>query len=839
VHTHSRIHNNTHVQLLHKVCQDPQTVVDMYVNYDCDLNHTDIYAKMVQQLARVAQSGFGAHSVNGMTREQEQQLRTKGADALTTMVESLVEWSKRVDNDTVWRENGEVVPKAVHREANPESRGEGDVVEGTPRRDGHADGTNNLSRSNSGNQLAPNQATRAADVDEDRFMKIKEKKVQLQQGIKLFNLKGKKGIEALVASGHLEKKPESVASFFHTCEGLDKRAVGDYMGEPDEFNKGVLYAYVDGMSFNGMTIDGALRHFLSGFWLPGEAQKIDRMMEKFAERYCGCTGAFANADTAYVLAYSIIMLNTDAHSPKVIKKMTKEEFLRNNRGINDGADLPADFLEGIYDRITAQGFKVDASAEDFASHAENGQKIASSQERYRAEAQLLMNTAQGQLKRAAELAGDDLFYRASQREHVSSMFNVVWAPMLAAFSVLMEESTESKIVSLCLRGLVGSITILSIFGMHSQRDAYVSTLTQFTNLHSHTIREMRQKNLDSIRATLTVARTTGNYLGSAWFPVLRCISLLDRLHLIGQRHSSGHSISSANDSDSAMIEEFNSAVLEYLDMADVDRIFSSSAHLSDEAIVDFVQHLCAISREEIESCPTQPRVFSMQKIVEITYFNMSRIRIVWSRIWSILSMHFQAVALSSNIELAMYAIDSMRQLALKFLEKDELSSFHFQRDFLKPFDTIVANSKVPEIRELVIRCLTQVVLSCSRNIRSGWKATFQALTIAAKDPNIGIVNLAFDLVGRIAREFFTQIVEDKAFGSVCYIDCIHTLCAFAGNISFTSRAMEAIDMIASCTERCMKVGHGPVFFHTACVCVCVCVCTCLFVCMCTCIYTNI
>ena len=26
----------------------------------------------------------------------------------------------------------------------------------------------------------------------------------------------------------------------------------------------------------GMTIDGALRHFLAGFWLPGEAQKIDR-----------------------------------------------------------------------------------------------------------------------------------------------------------------------------------------------------------------------------------------------------------------------------------------------------------------------------------------------------------------------------------------------------------------------------------------------------------------------------------------------------------------------------------------------------------------------------------
>lgn len=35
-----------------------------------------------------------------------------------------------------------------------------------------------------------------------------------------------------------------------------------------------------------MEFDEAIRHFLSGFRLPGEAQKIDRMMEKFAERFC-------------------------------------------------------------------------------------------------------------------------------------------------------------------------------------------------------------------------------------------------------------------------------------------------------------------------------------------------------------------------------------------------------------------------------------------------------------------------------------------------------------------------------------------------------------------------
>lgn len=55
-----------------------------------------------------------------------------------------------------------------------------------------------------------------------------------------------------------------------------------------------------------------------GFRLPGEAQKIDRLMEKFAERYVKCNPAsFKSADVAYVLAYSVIMLNTDAHNPQV------------------------------------------------------------------------------------------------------------------------------------------------------------------------------------------------------------------------------------------------------------------------------------------------------------------------------------------------------------------------------------------------------------------------------------------------------------------------------------------------------------------------------------------
>jgi len=77
-------------------------------------------------------------------------------------------------------------------------------------------------------------------------------------------------------------------------ERLDKTAIGDYLGDNDEVCKAVMYAFVDLMDFSEKDLVSALRHFLDSFRLPGEAQKIDRLMEKFASRYCECNPKLVN-----------------------------------------------------------------------------------------------------------------------------------------------------------------------------------------------------------------------------------------------------------------------------------------------------------------------------------------------------------------------------------------------------------------------------------------------------------------------------------------------------------------------------------------------------------------
>jgi brefeldin A-inhibited guanine nucleotide-exchange protein len=52
------------------------------------------------------------------------------------------------------------------------------------------------------------------------------------------------------------------------------------------YEREVMYAYIDQLDFSGVNLVQALRLFLHNFRLPGEAQKIDRLMEKFASRFC-------------------------------------------------------------------------------------------------------------------------------------------------------------------------------------------------------------------------------------------------------------------------------------------------------------------------------------------------------------------------------------------------------------------------------------------------------------------------------------------------------------------------------------------------------------------------
>eukprot|EP01062_Namystynia_karyoxenos_P076589 TRINITY_DN7531_c0_g1_i1.p1 TRINITY_DN7531_c0_g1~~TRINITY_DN7531_c0_g1_i1.p1 ORF type:complete len:1986 (+),score=735.47 TRINITY_DN7531_c0_g1_i1:80-6037(+) len=815
------------IQTIHKITETPQTIIDVFVNYDCALESVNIFEAMMNHLSRILQT---RHADAVVTLRQEADMKLLALRTLVMVLRSLVQWTDRFmsasgETESPQRsERGALSRRSFSRQL-PEELTSRSADRPSALPEAHVEGA----------------SAEDAAACEDEIERARRRKLDIERQVAHFNKGAKRGLQALWESGVLAKEPKAVAQWLLATPGLHKKEMGEYLSRTGDFERQVLNDFVELFDFAGLEIDEALRRFLSKFQICGEAQVIDRTVEKFAEVYTRQNPQhFPNADTAYVLSFSIIMLNTDASNESIKEKMKKDEFFKNNRGIDDGKDLPESLLSAIYDRVTSRPFALDDPAAK--------RRAAKAAAPARREARVLDNLADALVsdgKRRAtnyahemhlaytqtkELLGSrargardaqHLFHIADRMEHARPMFEAAWAAMLPAFSVLLEQSAEDdhEVVDLCLEGFDLAIHVSCVFFLDVERDAFVSALSKLTFLSNY--REIEDKNLKGIRLLIVIAGREGNYLRSSWYAVLRCISQLERLQLLGsgakpdfafideQPSLGGGRRHGADERTSAreklrQYEHLNSQlIVEAIDDTAVSRIYSSTVDLNGEAIVFFVKHLCEVSAEEIEHT-VPPRMFSLQKLIEVADLNMGRIRVVWSKVWQDMAKHFVRVGCNPSLSVSMYGIDSLRQLAVKFLAKRELANYQFQRDFLKPFETILARTKSIEIRELIVRCLAQMVQSGAVHIKSGWKSIFAVLSHAASDPSDQIVALAFDTVDHIFERLLGAVVVADAF-----VDTVNCLIAFSCNRLSRSISIRAVQHMSSCAD-CLVRGVAAV-----------------------------
>ncbi|KAJ2102338.1 guanine nucleotide exchange protein for ADP-robosylation factor, partial [Coemansia sp. RSA 922] len=599
-------------------------------------------------------------------------VRQWALEALAAMLQSMVVWSDRLAG------TGSGLSPSVTAEGVGEASSRG----ATPVANGVVGGT--------GSALQNEGVATVASDDPQELSSIKQRKERFEAGNKLFAFKPKKGIELWKASGFIKSNdPLDVAQFLYSnvSQGIDKLQLGEYLGEGDAYNVAVMHAFVDKMAFGDMEFVDALRLFLQSFRLPGESQKIDRFMLKFAERYVmGNPGAgFANADTVYVLAYSTVMLNTDQHSPQVRNRMTRAEFINNNRGINDGKNLDAALLERIYEQIAHNEIKMkDDPLEGRVQSSDGGAggplfvlwgnstanrireqhahasaaMAAKSEQSIRSMVRLRHKHGASPGRAAGSVATLDTwgmlvdmtdYLHATRPDHIAPMFGAIWAAVLAALSVPMQTSADPHVVAASLVGFQSGIALACRFRMPLERATFVTTLRNFTQLQN--LAEMKRKHVEAIRALIEVAASradVGDGLAESWLDVLQCVSQLERLQLLTQgsesafgrassgstgdsgsmfgfagtqgsgsqsisaraffrppasatvggaalaRGSSGSLVPTVSVAELAKLET-NSQVLVVL----VDRLFTSSVHLSGSGIVDFVGALSRVAWSEL------------------------------------------------------------------------------------------------------------------------------------------------------------------------------------------------------------------------------------------------
>jgi len=108
-------------------------------------------------------------------------------------------------------------------------------------------------------------------------------------GLNLFNKKPEVGISYLVKKKFLEGTSSSVALFLISRKGLSKQMIGEYLANlQSPFSIACLEHFANEIDLSSLPIDLSLRRFQSFLRMPGEAQKIERIMETFSRRYAVC-----------------------------------------------------------------------------------------------------------------------------------------------------------------------------------------------------------------------------------------------------------------------------------------------------------------------------------------------------------------------------------------------------------------------------------------------------------------------------------------------------------------------------------------------------------------------
>jgi brefeldin A-inhibited guanine nucleotide-exchange protein len=174
----------------------------------------------------------------------------------------------------------------------------------------------------------------------------------------------------------------------------------------------------------------------------------------------------------------------------VKQRMTLDQFVVNNRGIDGGKDLPYGFLETLYKGITSEKINLPVSSLSHTSLLTQAQ---------RADLYKLQSNQTLQPIRERTTVGSDTcqFHRAKSANFVGPMFQSVWG-IIAALTNSFYATNDMETIRLYLKGFQ--------FSMHLR---HIVTSTRLLRQSS-----TRSRSLGNFRRTRWVFRIGG----TSWVP---------------------------------------------------------------------------------------------------------------------------------------------------------------------------------------------------------------------------------------------------------------------------------------------------------------------------------
>ncbi|XP_067683321.1 protein MON2 homolog [Haliotis asinina] len=270
------------------------------------------------------------------------------------------------------------------------------------------------------------------------------------------------------------------------------------------------------------------------------------------------------------------------------------------------------------------------------------------------------------------------------------LINSSWCGMLAALSLLLDASTDESATEAVLNSQQAYASLCGHLGMNTPRDAFITALCKaslpphytLTILHSQaggasspkgptfgrTPSQEAQaggmeaiersqvvavgsplptaslpvgahqgpvmltaKNIQCMRALLSVAHCHGGILGTAWHLVLTTLQHL--VWILGLKPSSNGSLKAGQQISESSTSVITTAVMADLPVlsAMLSRLFESSQYLDDVALHHLIDALCKLSAESMDLAYSnkEPSLFAVAKLLETGLVNLSRVEVLW------------------------------------------------------------------------------------------------------------------------------------------------------------------------------------------------------------------
>ncbi|KAG9440805.1 hypothetical protein H6P81_020970 [Aristolochia fimbriata] len=650
-----------------------------------------------------------------------------------------------------------------------------------------------------------------------RRRKLQKRKIMIAANH--FNRDEKKALDFLKISHILPNPPDAktLAHFYRYTPGLDKNKIGDFLGDPDEFNVEVLKEHSNTFEFSGMILDTALRTYLETFRLPGEAQKIQRILEAFSERFYEQQEQelFVSKDAVFILCYSLIMLNTDQHNPQVKKKMTEEEFIKNNREINGGKDLPRDTLSELFQSISNNAITI---------FGQNGGTVEMNPNRWTA------------LIKRSNRAEPFMLCNFEPRI-CREMFAAISGPTIASLSAIFEHGDEDEMLQECMEGLL-AVARIARHGLGDILDELIACLSKFTTLLNPYATEQETlfvfgNDLKPRMATLSVfsiANQAGDVIRGGWRNILDCMLKLKKLKLLPQlvptdpdsassgacnndtmQHSSsesgiifpslnsgfssGHHLSTAtarfsqflamdNTEDALSVGNDYEHTLRIIQQCRIGSIFTESGTYSCESLQDLGRALifAAAGKGQKFSTPIEEEEttgFCWELIIVIACANLHRFPMFWPSFDEHLVVVSQ-LSLLSSCPFPEKAMKALFRICYKFLSSNQSDALS-EELILKSMDLVYKMDK--ESIEACCEAITKIFKECPKNFQNPVLGKFLLYMLAIT----GRHDLTFQCL-------ISLLSDEKKLDKTNYLFIVDGACAFA--MMCSEKSFRILDSVA-------------------------------------------